>query len=217
VISKTTSENDHEKTTEVISKSLRLMIILLVPIIILMSHFSKPIIEIFYGAKYLEAASSMAILVYGVGFLTIFYVMCFVMNGAGKTKISMNLSILGFTLNVILNYFLIKKYGIIGSAWATTIASFLAMLLMIFYLYREFKVFIKLKSLLKIFLTGIIIYFVSQFFPTNGVIFVFWVTLIFGFYILILIAFGEINNKDWIFLKKMIELKNKKIIDKKNE
>jgi len=211
VISKTTSENDHEKTNEVISKSLRLMFVLLVPAVILMSYFSEPMIRFFYGTKYLEAAFPMSILAYGVGFLTIFYVMCFVMNGAGKTKISMNISIFGFILNVILNYFFIKKFGIIGSASATTIASFIVMILMIFYLYKEFKIIMKFKDFFRIIFAGVILYLVAQFFPQNQWLFMAWGAILTLIYLLVLVIFGEINKNDWEFLKRMIFKKNKKV------
>jgi len=211
VISKTTSENDHEKTNEIVSNSLRLMIVLLVPIVILMSYFAKPIIELFYGVNYLDAAMPMSVLVYGVGFLTIFYVMCFVMNGAGKTKIPMKLSIIGLVLNIVLNYFFIKKFGIIGSAWAITISSFAIMFLMIFYLQKEFKLTIKLKDLAKIILAGVVIYFFSQLFPQSQWMFILWGGILFIIYLIILLILGEIKKEDGEFLKRMVFKKNKKI------
>jgi len=207
VISKTTSENNHAETNKIISQSLRLMLILLVPGVILMSVYSRPIIKIFYSAKYIDAAYPMSILAYGVGFLTIFYVMSFVMNGAGKTKIPMWISIFGVALNTFLNYILIKKYSLAGSAIATSFTSFVAMSLMLYYLYRDFGTLIKIKSVLKILFSGALMYAASLLFSRGEFIFLLWSLILFGLYALALYMMGEIKKEDLIFLKNIVSRK----------
>ena len=210
VISKSTAEENHEQTNLVISQSLRLMIILLVPSVILMSEFSRPIIKIFYSTKYIEAAYPMSILAYGVGFLTIFYVMSFVLNGAGKTKIPMWISIFGVIINTILNYILIKRFGIVGSAVATTITSFVAMLAILYYIQRDFGVLIKFKNLLKISLAGIVMYAASLLFDKGEFIFILWSAILFALYLAILYFLDGITKNDIDYLKQIISKKKKK-------
>ena len=203
-ISKSTSENNHTKTSQIIGNSLRLMLILLAPAIILMAYFSQPIIKIFYSARYLAAAEPMAVLVYGVGFLTIFYVMSFVMNGAGKTKIPMIISIIGLTLNSVLNYFFIQRFGLMGSAWATTISSFLAMLLMVYFLYREFRVVISIKSLLRVIIASGGLYLASTLFPNENYYFIIWSIVLLAFYFIFLCILGEIKKDDISYFRNII-------------
>lgn len=209
VISKTTSENNHQQTNNVIQQSMRLMVILLVPCVILMSQFSPAIIKFFYSAKYLPASEPMSILSYGVGFLTIFYVMSFVLNGAGKTKISMWISIFGLTLNTILNYFLIKKYALIGSAIATTITSFITMLIVIYYIQRDFGIIIKFKSFLKISSAGILMFFASRFFSQGSLIFFIWSLILMSSYLIFLFILKEITKQDLLYLKSIVSKKKK--------
>lgn len=209
VISKSTFESNKEKTREIIGQSLRFMIILLVPSVILMAQFSIPIIKIFFSTKYIDAALPMEILVYGVGFLTIFYVMSFVMNGAGKTKIPMIISAVGVVANSVLNYFLIKKYGLIGSAIATSATSFLVMLSMIYFLFREFGNLIKMKSLLKIFFSGIFVFFASLLFPKEEIFSIFWSIILFAFYLFILYILKELRKEDLKLLRSMVLRKKK--------
>lgn len=209
VVSKSTFENNKEKTREIIGQSLRFMIILLVPSVILMAQFSIPIIKIFFSTKYIDAALPMEILVYGVGFLTIFYVMSFVMNGAGKTKIPMIISAVGVVANSVLNYFLIKKYGLIGSAIATSATSFLVMLSMIYFLFREFGNLIKMKSLLKIFFSGIFVFFASLLFPKEEIFSIFWSIILFAFYLFILYILKELKKEDLKLLRSMVLRKKK--------
>lgn len=214
VISKTTSENDWKKTAEIINQSLRLMMTLLIPSIILMSIYARPLIKIFYGQKYIDAAAPMAILVWGVGFLTIFYVFCFIMSGAAKVKIPMVLSFIGLVINTILNYVLIKQYGIIGSAIATSITSAIITFVMLYYVWKNFGVVISIKSLSKMLLAGALMYAVSFIFNRGELIFILWSIILLSFYLLILYFLGEIKKDDIDVIKRMLSRKKTTDIEK---
>lgn len=210
VVSKSTASGNHEQTNTVIGQSMRLMTILLIPSVILMSQFASPIIRLFYSAKYSEAAQPMAVLAYGVGFLTIFYVMSFVLNGAGKTKIPMWISIWGFILNAILNYYLIKSNGLNGSALATTATSFVVMIAIVYYIQRDFGVIITFKSLSKMIFAGAMMFIASLFFSQGHYIFLVWSIILLAFYLLILIILKELTAQDWNYLQNIISKKKKK-------
>lgn len=212
VISKTTSQNGKEETSRIISRTLRFMIVFLAPSIILMSAFAKPIINLFYGDIYSSAAIPMSILVWGVGFLTIFYVFCFVMSGANKVKKPMILSIIGLAINTILNYFFIKNYGIVGSAIATSITSILITLIMLYFIWKDFGVKIKILSFLKIISAGIIMYAVSLFLVRGPIIFILWSFLLFALYLLILYIIGEIKKEDISYFTNLLKKNKSNII-----
>jgi stage V sporulation protein B len=209
MISKSTSQNNHEETSKILGQSIRIMLLLLVPMVILMSVFAKPILVDFYGARYAAGAFPMSILEYGVGFLTIFYVLSFAMNGAGKTKLVMSISIVGFVINAILNYILIKKYSITGSAIATTITSFIIMVWMLYYLRKDFGVLIKLKTLLKTLFAAALMYIASLFFPKGEISFIFWSIILFALYLFILYLAKEIKKEDLAILREIITRKKK--------
>lgn len=209
-ISKSTSENNHTETNKIISQSLRIMTILLVPTVVLISAFSEPIIRIFYTSKYIDAAAPMAILAFGVGFLTIFYVMSFVSNGAGKTKQPMLISIFGLILNTILNYIFIKKYALVGSAIATSISSFAVMITALYFIYRDFGITMKIKNYSKIIASGIAIYFLSFIFSQGQFIFILWSIILLVIYFAFLYLLGEVKKEDIIFFQKMLNRKNKR-------
>ena len=102
----------------------RLMFYLALIIVLPITFLSDWIIAIFYGIDYLDAAQILKIHIWsGI----------FVFLGVASTRwlIVENLQIfstintgLGALLNIILNYTLIPKYGILGAAWATLISYF---------------------------------------------------------------------------------------------
>jgi len=202
-ISKTTSQNNHKETQETINKALRLMLLLLPIGIIIMSVFATPILSIFYGSDYISGTMSMQILILGVSFLTVFYVLSFAFSGAGKVKLPMWIALGGMILNIILSYILIHKYAILGAAIATSITSFLIMLISLYLIKREFNSFIKIKSLIKVFIVSLITYFIAILFPTNNYLFILWSLILSVIYFTALYIFKEINKEDILIFKKL--------------
>ncbi|MDH4330820.1 MAG: flippase [Candidatus Moranbacteria bacterium] len=203
-ISKTTSEKNDAETKSVLSQTLRLMFLLLFPIIALMSAFSASIITFFYGSDFAPAASAMQILVVGMSFLTIFYVLSFAINGAGKVKVPMWIAFFGMTINIILNYFLISKFGLLGASSATSITSLFVMLLGIYFTKKEFGVSVNMNSFAKIILSSIIIFFLSTFFPQSQFMFIAYSVILLVIYFTLLYMFKELNQKDLGIIKKLL-------------
>jgi stage V sporulation protein B len=209
MVSRSTSQNNHEETKKILGQAMRIMLLLLVPIIVLMSIYAKPILVDFYGVSYATGATAMSILEFGIGFLTIFYVMSFALNGAGKTKIVMTISIAGFVINALLNYILIRNYSIVGSAIATSITSFIITTWILYYLWRNFGSLIKFKSFLKTIFAAIMMFFASLLFSKGEIAFIFWSIILFTFYLFILWILREIKKEDLAILKKLIYRKKK--------
>lgn len=209
-ISKFTSSKNHDETKKLVSQSLRLMIVFLLPLAILMSVYSAPILRIFYGQKFLEAAEPMSILMGGVTFLTIFYVMAFVLNGAGKVKISMIISFVSLALNITLSYFLIKKYALLGAAMATSITSFAAMALILAYSYKFFGYLFRLSSFFKITLASTVMFFFSKFLAGEDYLFIIWSAALFLIYLLILFILKEFGPPELEIVKQLFQRKRPK-------
>ncbi|HFC76977.1 MAG TPA: flippase [Candidatus Moranbacteria bacterium] len=200
-ISKSSAQKDNQKTKQTVSQSLRLMSILLPLGAILMIVFAKPIIYLFYGVDYFSAILPMQILVVGVSFLTVFYVLSFAFSGLGKVKLPMWIAFLGMIANIILNYFLIRKNQLIGAATATSITSFFVMLASLYFTKKEFQASLKIKSILKIGFAFIITFFLAKLFPESNYLFILWSLILSSIYFIILYVLKEIKKED-INIKK---------------
>lgn len=77
---------------------------------------------------------------------------------SGKTKYFFIPAFVAVALNVILNSFLLKKYGIDGAAIATALSFFVAMILSAFYSKKSYSVPFPWLSLLKILVSSLIMY-----------------------------------------------------------
>lgn len=216
-VSKSTSSNNDKETKTLVSESLRLMVMFLVPLSILMSVFSPSIIRVFYSAKYLDAALPMSILMSGVTFLTVFYFLAFALNGAGKVKIPMVISFVGLALNVIFSFIFIKKYALMGAALATSVTSFITMLLALIYTYRYFGYLFEMKRFIKIILASAVMYFAALLFPQGKLTFILWSAILILFYVFLLYAMKELGSSDVQIIRQLIKRKNKNKVEFEKE
>jgi len=210
-VSKSTSDKDHKKTEKLVSQSLRLMVMFLIPLCILISIYAKPIIRVFYSQRFIQAADPMSIFVFGVGFLTVFYVLAFVLNGAGKVKVPMIISFIGLTINTIATYFLIKKYALLGAVIGTSITSFAVMVFMLGYTYKYFGYLFRIVSFLKILLASALMFCLSLIFPRESLAFPIWSAILLAFYVFLLYIQGEFGPFEIKLAKNMLISKKGKI------
>ena len=209
-ISKATSSNNRQETEKLVSQSLRLMVMFLVPMCILMSIYANPIIRIFYSQKFALAAEPMSIFVFGVGFLTVFYILTFVLNGAGKVKVPMLISFIGLIVNIIATYFLIKEYALFGAVIGTSITSLVVMIAILIYTYRYFGYLFRFVSLIKILFASALMLGLSYLFPRESLAFPVWSAILLAFYIFFLYILREFGTFEIELAKSMILKKKKK-------
>lgn len=203
-ISRTTAQNNHEETKRIMVQTFRLMLMILVPIILLMVIYADPLIGLFFGANYALSVLPMQILVVGVGFLTIFYVISFALNGAGKVRIPMFIALFGMIANAVLNYFLIARFGITGSAIATSSVSVIITLIILYYSLEYFGNFIKIKKTIKVIFAGFLLFLFSFIFPPQKWFFILWSLILSGIYLGALFLMKEFTREDFDFFRKII-------------
>mgnify|MGYP002762402811 FL=1 len=109
---------------------------LVFPAFLLMAFFSRETIQILFGDAYLKGSLALSILAFSnlisasVGRLNSY------LKSKGYTKLIFYNTILTVSLNLILNIYLIPKYGITGAAISTLISTILAEALIFLETYR---------------------------------------------------------------------------------
>ncbi len=101
---------------------LKYFIIINALISILLILLSKLIIKIVFGNNYMDCLQPFIILSIGYFFMATFRIPSGnIINAIGKLKFNLYGAIISGILNIILDIILIKKYGAIGAAYATTL------------------------------------------------------------------------------------------------
>jgi O-antigen/teichoic acid export membrane protein len=204
VVSHSAANEHKQKTTDTITKALRMMTLLLLPMIALIIGYARPLMTFFYGSQYAPGATALQFMAFGVGLLTLFYVMSFAFQGAGLVRVPLRIAFFGMLMNAILNFMLIKNLGMIGSGVATSITAIFVTILLFFALKKEFDVSLKLSTLSKMFFASILIYGLSFILPGQHLLFILSGGILFLLYFAILYMLKELTRDDLLLMKSMI-------------
>jgi stage V sporulation protein B len=207
-ISQTTSQGLKKETKQTLRISMRFLLMFLTPTVALLAGFSDSAVRFFFGGQYTAAGEPMSILVIGVGFMTIFYILAFVLNGSSNHKVPMWIAFAGAIINAGLNILLIKKYGLNGSALATSITAFFAMIAAIYYTSKKLCPFIKFYDLFTYLVASLIIFLIASNLIAQGrYLFIFWSFALLVFYLTILFFLKTIRRQDIAILLKLFKKK----------
>ena len=202
--------NEHKKeTAKKITSALRIMTIMLFPTIALIIGYAKPLMIFFFGAKFGDGASALQFMAFGVGLLTLFYVMSFAFQGAGLVRIPLKVSFFGMIMNVTLNFLLVKPYGLIGSGLATSITAVFVTFAMLFLLRQEFDAYLEPSTWVKIIFASLVVFILSFIFPGQKLLFIVSGAVLYAIYVAILYALKEVTMEDITLFKSMIPGKRK--------
>ncbi len=130
-------------------------------LVVFLSLFTKDILSLFAKEGYLEGTK----IIFVAGLSYIMYGGCTLMSVgyhiAEKTKLLPKYFVCGAITNIILNYFFIKWFGLVGAAIATFLSFFLIFLLYNLNINKYFPLRISYKAIISIFSAGFIVYFLS--------------------------------------------------------
>ena len=195
-ISKSIANNDSKLTNKYINESLRYMLILLIPGALLVNATSNNLISLVYTAKYINAASSLSILIFGLSFLSVFVILNTIITASGKPKVSMIVALMMVPIDIVLNLTLIPIYELKGAALATTITAFIGLVIAAAYVFMRFKTLMSPISFVRISGASLIIYFIAISYPFSGVLLVVNYVFLFLDYFGLLWGLGEIKKED---------------------
>jgi len=203
-ISRSTSMNHHGLTATYISQSMRYMLMLLLPSALIISATSHSLVSLLYSSRYGQAADSLAILILGLVFLTVFFVLANIIMGSGRPGIVLGIALPLLIIDIVLNIFLIRRYGLVGAAWATTITGLVGMIVSGVYVLKRFNTLVSPKSLTRICLASLVVYAIARVvsLPTLFLPLI-YVGLI-GIYFVLLLLVKEFTKADLETIKQVI-------------
>ena len=116
-----------------LGKSAVLLFSLALPIAVGTTLLADRIIGFIYGSKFIGSIPCLQILIWGMFFMYISIVLGFGLISKGKQKVNTFITGLGLGISLILNFFLIPKWGNIGTSIAILTTEFFVMIAVMFY------------------------------------------------------------------------------------
>jgi O-antigen/teichoic acid export membrane protein len=198
VLSKSISEKNSELTQKYVIQSLRLLLIIVLPISLIIMATSEKCIALLYGDSYIRASEPLNILLLGAIFLSIKVVMFNVMVAEGKPRYIIYIGILSLVIDIILLMTLTNRMGLMGAATASAVTHFLGFAISYRYVARKFMIHKAWKSLVRIIAASVVIYMTAVFYSPSGIVLVLYYGILSLVYVFILIVLKEISLMDLI-------------------
>lgn len=130
--------------------------ILILPVFMIIFLFPGTIINLFFGSEYLPAVNVLRILSIGGMFSSFTFLLIDLVSMAGKSKLIFFNMVVCSILNLILDIFLVKKFGIEGAAIATTLVWIFLTILLIFEVKHYIHILPFRKRMIRILLVSLI-------------------------------------------------------------
>lgn len=111
-----------ENVDKLLYQMFSIVIILALICVFLITIFSDVIIDVMYGKEYMEASRILRIHAWSIILMSLLVTSSKYIIKINRQDIIFKRELMGLTTNVLLNFLLIPKYGIVGAAWATLIS-----------------------------------------------------------------------------------------------
>jgi stage V sporulation protein B len=203
-ISRAVATGDDGLMKNYINESVRYLLMILVPGVLLISATSQELLTLVYSSRYITAGESLSILSFGAGLLTIFYVLAHIVMGGGKPGIVLIIALIAVGISLALNFLLVPEHGLSGAAWATTLAGIFCTAVATAYILFSFKALIAPLSLLRILVSSVIVYLIGIYVSTPPACLPLLYAGLLALYGGLLIMTREITGKDLEMVKSMV-------------
>jgi O-antigen/teichoic acid export membrane protein len=154
-------ENGLVELQALLSRTLLYFLLIAVPIFFLIAGSSGDLITLLATIKYYEAHKIAPAILLSELLLGSLFVLNIGLHIFNKTKVIAVNFILGCCLNLILNYFIIPKYGMNGAALTTLLSSLYITVTVSYFSSMEIKIPVNLKQIFIFIFAGIIMYSVT--------------------------------------------------------
>lgn len=184
-------------------KSVKYLLIMILPIAVGINFYTEPIIALIYGSDYLSAASVLQILIWNVVFLFINGASSLLLNSSNKETAVTKINAIACLFNFCLNIILINYFSYIGASIATVITGLLICVIMTYIIMKsKYKPDLSLtKDILKIVISNIILGIVLYIFKLP---FIYAIIIGIITYLIAIIITKTLDDTDWSILKEII-------------
>ena len=138
-ISETFNNNKIDEFKVLIKQSTRIIFFISLPILIVLFLFPEFLLSLF-GQEFVIAKTTLLILLIGQAVNAMSGSVGLILQMTGKEKVYQNILLIALVFNIMLNLFLIPKFGIEGAAIASAFSFLFWNLFSVLYIYKRYKV-----------------------------------------------------------------------------
>lgn len=167
--------------------------------------YAMPLMVLLFGREYAPGSQALSILVGGMMFFSLYLIASTMCQGMGKPTFPMISLIIGASINAVLSFILVPIYDITGAAAATTISTFVLMILTIARFTSLSKIHPPYTDLLKMLLSTAMMVFVMVLIPQTIIGMIIGGIVGTIVYLIMILLLKAIKVEDIIFLEHITD------------
>jgi len=197
-------KRDHELLNRLLGLSTKAVVLFALPIAATVSFLSREIVVLAYGVKYLPGASVLAILIWCIVPIFLYFYLVFVNIASGHAKYNVLAGFAALIAGLTTNAILVPRLGYLGAAWSALVANTTFALVATWKVCSLFRKATLPSMLLRLVAAGGVMVSVILLTPAPLPI-----QLVSGFvaYLVALIAFGSLGVGDWSLAVRLFEFR----------
>lgn len=174
-----------------------------IPVCVGIAVFAKGIMNLVYftNSTYMNGALSLAILVVGMSFYSVYALSASIVQGIGNPRIPMYILIIGTIITIITGFYLIPIYGIEGGALATTISSIIMMVPMVYFTNKITETKPPIKFLTKVTIASLVMAIPAFVLPMSKIGLIIGIVLSIVIYFVMILALKVLSHDDIVQFK----------------
>jgi len=176
--------------------AMRFVMVVFMPVCALTACSAGAIVRILYTDKYAEAAPLLAILVAAICFGAAFKLTLQLLTAADRPGPRLAFVVALLPLSLALNVILIRRYGLIGAAWASMITMAVGVAVGVVFVYRFLGLWPPLWTALRCGAAAAVVYGLGLLWMPGGALVIVKLALLGLLYLGLLAALGEIGAGD---------------------
>jgi len=191
-------QGDEARCRRLIHQSFRFALIIMVAAIAVLASNMHELIALVFGADFAPATGPAICLMFAALLFAMEFIANTVLVAAGKPTLCLAAFAPVVPINILLNYVLVARYGMIGASLATTATAALAATILTALVWREFQALLPPLTVLRTLLAGGIVYLAGIHIPVIGWVVLVKCTMLAIVYGLILRLIGELRKDDLV-------------------
>ncbi|QMU61458.1 MAG: oligosaccharide flippase family protein [Gammaproteobacteria bacterium] len=148
--------------------SIKYILLLAVPASIYFSASAKDIILLLYGESYQPAVVPFQMIVFACCIYSIGSVATSYLLSVDKQTIILRITILGTIVKLVLDYYLIKNYSLVGASIAFSLSLFFMFIVTMIVAIKSLKVRLPIIHIIKVIMATIFSFFIMNLIPTQS-------------------------------------------------
>ena len=127
-------------------KGMQILLVMILPVVLTLALLAPQIIALIYGAKYAAATPVLQILIWAVAPYAVSQIFAYALVASNNQRYDFFVNAASMSTYIVLNWFLIQRFGYLGAAWAAVLSIMVYVALQVPFVFRRVLKF-KLKQL----------------------------------------------------------------------